>query len=280
MILISPWPGLGRSPRSDLDPDIWPTASEYTSAVLRPGVGVRLGHRSITQVHVGPLSDRSQESFSARWTRRLRRGLNVAAALGLIVLTAPVMILTAVAVGLTSKGPIIFRQPRVGVDRRRDDPTAPVDPRRAVDHGGRIFQIYKFRTMTHDPEQESEQCWASPTDPRVTSVGRILRKYRLDELPQLFNVLKGDMNLVGPRPEQPEIFKDLRDDIANYQRRQRVLPGITGLAQVNRHYDQCVEDVRQKVELDLAYLERESPLEDLRIMAQTVPVVLFGKGSV
>lgn len=208
-----------------------------------------------------------------------RRGLNVLASLVLILAALPLMLLIALAIKLTSWGPILYSQPRVGVDRRRDSPDLPVDPRRARDLGGRIFRIYKFRTMVHDPETSEEQRWAGKDDPRVTRLGSVLRKYRLDELPQLFNVLKGDMNLVGPRPEQPEIFQRLREEVEGYQRRQRVLPGITGLAQVHLEYDQCLDDVRRKVMLDLHYVERESPIEDVRIMARTVPVVLFGKGA-
>lgn len=230
-------------------------------------------------VRVGPLTSHRPENPAERIRRVSRRALNITAATLLLIVTLPVMLTVALAIRLTSPGPILFTQPRVGVDRRRDDPNAPVDPRREVDHGGRIFRIYKFRTMIHQPEL-NDQVWAAPDDPRITPLGRILRHYRLDELPQLFNVLRGDMNLVGPRPEQPEIFKELRASIQDYQRRQRVLPGITGLAQVYHHYDQSVDDVRRKVTLDLAYLERESALEDLRIMAQTVPVVLFGKGAV
>jgi lipopolysaccharide/colanic/teichoic acid biosynthesis glycosyltransferase len=128
-------------------------------------------------------------------------------------------------------------------------------------------------------DSPAAQVWASPDDPRVTRVGRILRQYRLDELPQLWNVLRGDMNFVGPRPEQPEIVLRLNQHIGGYTRRNRVLPGITGWAQVNQHYDQCMDDVRRKLELDLEYIERRSPLMDLRIMARTCPVVLFRRGA-
>ena len=143
--------------------------------------------------------------------------------------------------------------------------------------GGKPFTIYKFRTMYEDGD--APQVWATPGDPRVTPIGRVLRKYRLDELPQLFNVLKGDMNVVGPRPEQPEIFADLRQEVSGYSYRQRVLPGITGWAQINQSYDTCIDDVRRKVELDLEYIGRTSAVEDLRIMAQTVPVMLGKRGA-
>jgi lipopolysaccharide/colanic/teichoic acid biosynthesis glycosyltransferase len=150
--------------------------------------------------------------------------------------------------------------------------------RRKADRGGRIFTIYKFRTMRvlQDP---ARQVWASERDPRITPVGRVLRQFRLDELPQLFNVLKGDMNIVGPRPEQPEIFQDLRKEIGRYRDRQRVLPGITGLAQVTLSDDQSVDDVKQKVRLDLKYMRQRSAAQDLWIMAKTMPVMVFRKGA-
>jgi len=151
--------------------------------------------------------------------------------------------------------------------------------RRAADAGGIVFTIYKFRTMRNDAEHRSGAVWATSNDPRVTSIGRVLRQYRIDELPQLFNVIRGDMNIVGPRPERPTIFADLRSQIAEYQHRQRARPGITGWAQVNKAYDESIEDVRTKVRYDLEYLERQSMAEDLRIMLRTVPVMLFRRGG-
>jgi lipopolysaccharide/colanic/teichoic acid biosynthesis glycosyltransferase len=206
----------------------------------------------------------------------LRRALNVVVALAGIILALPLMILIAMAIVLTSPGPVIFKQTRVGLDRRTPG-IPPGNWRRTVDHGGRLFTLYKFRTMREDSGHA--QIWASPGDPRVTRVGAVLRKYRLDELPQLFNVLKGDMNVVGPRPEQPAIFASLREEIGRYPVRQRVLPGITGWAQVNQHYDQSVDDVRKKVEFDLEYIQRQSVAEDLRILVRTVPTVIFGRGA-
>src|SRR5947209_11417432 len=139
--------------------------------------------------------------------------------------------------------------------------------------------MYKFRTMYVASGRREHQVWAEPDDARVTSIGRVLRKLRLDELPQLFNVLRGDMNVVGPRPEQPAIFVYLREQIEGYQRRQRVRPGITGWAQINQAYDQSVEDVRNKLRLDLDYIRRQSAPEDLKIMVRTLPVMLFGRGA-
>jgi lipopolysaccharide/colanic/teichoic acid biosynthesis glycosyltransferase len=121
--------------------------------------------------------------------------------------------------------------------------------------------------------------WATPNDPRVTGIGRFLRRYRLDELPQLVNVLKGEMSVVGPRPERPTIFAELRDSIPQYPLRQRARPGITGLAQVRQQYDSCLEDVQRKVEFDLTYIREQSLWQDLRIMLETIPVILLRKGG-
>jgi lipopolysaccharide/colanic/teichoic acid biosynthesis glycosyltransferase len=137
-----------------------------------------------------------------------------------------------------------------------------------------MFTMYKFRTMRMNAESGTGPVWARQGDPRVTSVGRFLRACRLDELPQLYNVLKGDMNIVGPRPERPTIVVDLVNAITEYPIRQRTLPGITGLAQITQAPDGTVDDVRVKVRYDLEYLRRRSVLEDLRIMART-PAVMF-----
>src|SRR5207237_9133825 len=133
----------------------------------------------------------------------------------------------------------------------------------------------KLRTMRADSGDRARQVWTAPDDERVTVIGRLLRRLRLDELPQLIDVLRGDMNIVGPRPEQPAIFVYLREQIEGYQRRQRVRPGITGWAQVNQGYDQSVEDVRRKLTYDLEYIRRQSAIEDLRIMVRTLPMILL-----
>jgi len=205
-----------------------------------------------------------------------RRALNiVVAAVGLVV-AVPIMLLIAALIKLTSRGPVLFTQARVGLDRRSLS-GAGGNTRRHTDLGGSLFTMYKFRTMR--PADANGETWAQPEDERVTPLGRVLRKLRLDELPQLFNVLKGDMNIVGPRPEQPTIFVYLREQIEGYQRRQRVRPGITGWAQINQGYDTSVDDVRRKVRYDLEYIRRQSALEDLRIMARTLPVMLRRRGA-
>ena len=223
-------------------------------------------------------TDAAQELAPETNESRARRVLNVAVAIIGLVLAAPIMAVIAVLVKLTSPGPILYRQVRVGMDRR--NPRLPIgNHRRAIDYGGAPFTIYKFRTMAAAASRSDRQVWAKQNDVRVTPLGRFLRKYRLDELPQLLNVLKGDMNIVGPRPEQPTIFADLRKQVVGYTLRQRVRPGITGWAQINHHYDATVEDVRTKVAYDLEYIARQSFLEDLKIMLATAPVLVFKRGA-
>lgn len=208
-----------------------------------------------------------------------RRALNVAiAALGL-VLTLPLMVMIAVLIKLTSPGPVLFAQRRVGLDRRAlGNPAG--NSRRHDDSGGQPFVMYKFRTMrVNGGTEPAVEVWAQPDDPRVTPLGRVLRKLRLDELPQLWNVLVGDMNVVGPRPEQPAIFAQLRAQIQEYVQRQRVLPGITGWAQIHRAYDSCVDDVREKLSYDLTYIRQRSVLQDVKIMLLTPAVMLGRRGG-
>ncbi len=217
-----------------------------------------------------------EQPFGAE-AERLRRALNVSVAVIGLILAAPLMLVIAALVKLTSRGSVFYTQERVGVDLRRRA-VEPSVTRRRVDHGGRRFTIYKFRTMAKG--NGDAEVWAEPDDPRVTPVGRFLRKYRLDEVPQLFNVLRGDMNVVGPRPEQPSLFKDIRLHIGiNYQARQQVLPGITGLAQVNQQYDSSIEDVKGKLAFDMEYIARRSAAADFRIMVKTVPVIFFKRGA-
>jgi lipopolysaccharide/colanic/teichoic acid biosynthesis glycosyltransferase len=206
------------------------------------------------------------------------RMVNIVIAAVALVVLSPVFFLVALAVRLSSRGPILYTQTRVGLDRRFGRIVALYD-RRERNQGGRIFTIYKFRSMYTDAERHTGAVWATRHDPRITPVGRFLRAYRLDELPQLLNVVKGDMNIVGPRPERPSIFAKLSEDISEYPLRQRARPGITGWAQVNQSYDSCVEDVRAKVHYDLEYIARQSLVEDFRIMLKTVPVMLFRRGG-
>jgi len=223
--------------------------------------------------------------------QRVERLVNILVAGLSLVVAAPLLLIIAIAIKLTSRGPVLYRQPRVGLDRRgvrmhtrrRSDKRwhlwsrflAQHDDQRAQDLGGEIFLIYKFRTMCEGAERDTGAVWAVKDDPRSTRLGCFLRKYRLDELPQLFNVLAGDMNIVGPRPERPSIFARLSEEIEEYPLRQRTKPGITGWAQIHLMYDSCVDDVRKKVRYDLEYLRQKSFARDLKIIVKTLPSVLF-----
>jgi lipopolysaccharide/colanic/teichoic acid biosynthesis glycosyltransferase len=195
-----------------------------------------------------------------------------------LVVLSPIFLVIGLIIKFTSPGPVIYRQIRVGIDRRRRATPDGSPDRRGVDTGGRVFTMYKFRSMRVDAEKHGI-VWATKNDSRVTSIGRFLRLSRLDELPQLFNVLFGDMNVVGPRPERPSIFNKLRGEIDQYALRQLARPGITGWAQINQGYDNSVSDVRRKVEYDLAYIQRRSLVQDINIMARTIPVMLFKRGA-
>jgi exopolysaccharide biosynthesis polyprenyl glycosylphosphotransferase len=194
------------------------------------------------------------------WAKSTKRLIDFVAASVVLLAGLPVWIGIGVLVRLNSKGPSIFRQQRVG-------------------QNGELFTMYKFRTMRHDAEKASGPVWATPGDPRHTSFGRWLRKSRLDEVPQMWNVLKGEMSLVGPRPERPYFVERLAQEIPLYSRRHRVKPGITGWAQVMWKYDQTIEDVRQKVKYDLFYIENMSLLMDFQILFRTIRTALSGKGQ-
>jgi lipopolysaccharide/colanic/teichoic acid biosynthesis glycosyltransferase len=223
-------------------------------------------------------SQKHPRVVAAQRSEALNRLLNLLIAVIALVILAPVMLLIALVVKVTSRGPIFYVQDRVGVDRRRRS-TAPEEDRRKSNVGGRPFRILKFRSMRQDAEKGTGAVWATQHDPRVTSVGHFLRTTRLDELPQLINVVLGDMNIVGPRPERPSIFAELRQNIDGYQLRQQARPGITGWAQINHAYDSSIEDVRVKIQLDLEYLARQSLAEDIKIMVRTLPVMIFKRGS-
>ncbi|MFB3908285.1 MAG: sugar transferase [Candidatus Eisenbacteria bacterium] len=205
-------------------------------------------------------------------------------ALVLLLLASPVMVATAIAIKASSPGgPILYRQERVGLNRRRRAMQGPTHrgatDRRKVPNYGRMFQIYKFRTMVPDAERMTGPVWASQKDPRITPVGRILRHLRIDELPQLINVVQGTMSLIGPRPERPHFVSQLSEKIPDYVTRLAVPPGITGLAQVERDYDGSFEDVKRKVKYDIYYVKNRCYLLDVKIMLRTVDVMLRGKGA-
>ncbi len=222
----------------------------------------------------GPLDDFEPRERSEIVSRLFNGGL----AIVMFLVALPVMLIAALMIRLSSRGPILYTQTRVGVDRRWAR-TRALNERRREDLGGIPFTIYKFRSMRVDAEINGQAVWAKKDDDRVTRVGKAIRTTRIDELPQLFNVIRGDMNIVGPRPERPSIFVRLREQIVDYPVRQRVKPGITGLAQVCNPYDTCLDDVRRKVAFDIQYMERQSLAEDIVIMLRTVPVMIFRIGG-
>jgi len=248
-----------------------PTRRAPLGTAAASGADARLDSRSGS----APL----HESFEPRTrSERVTRAFNIVVASLMLVVAAPIMLLAAFAIRLTSKGPVFYVQERIGLDRRWNR-TRALNERRREDLGGAPFTIYKFRSMRVDAEVNGQAVWAKQNDDRVTKVGKILRASRIDELPQLLNVLRGDMNVVGPRPERPSIFVRLREQIPEYPVRQRVRPGITGLAQVSNPYDQTIDDVRRKVMFDMEYMRRQSLFEDIRIMLKTVPVMLLRIGG-
>jgi lipopolysaccharide/colanic/teichoic acid biosynthesis glycosyltransferase len=205
---------------------------------------------------------------------QLSRAFNFVVAALALTISLPILILLAIAVKFTSRGPILYAQTRVGLDRRWRS-TLALHERRLEDLGGQVFTIYKFRTMRVDAERGSGAVWAQVNDPRVTKLGKYMRMLRLDEIPQFWNVLLGDMNVVGPRPERPSIVSRLREDIPEYQCRHRVKPGITGLAQINQKYDASLDDVRSKVGWDLRYITEQGLWVDIKVLLRTVPAVLL-----
>jgi sugar transferase (PEP-CTERM system associated) len=194
------------------------------------------------------------------FNRMLRRAANLAVALIGLIVALPVLPLVALAVKLSSPGPVFYRQKRVG-------------------RGGEIFYCYKFRTMRQDAEADTGATWATDNDPRITRVGKFLRSSRLDEIPQLWCVLKGDMHFVGPRPERPEFVEWLSKEIPYYGVRHTVRPGITGWAQVQYKYGNTLEDAREKLQHDLFYIKNASLGLDFWIAFQTVKIVLLGRGA-
>lgn len=198
--------------------------------------------------------------FARKHFRRFKRMFdNVVAGVGVII-AAPIVFFTAIIIKIVSPGPAFFKQERVGC-------------------GGKAFYIYKLRTMRVDAEKHSGPMWAQENDPRLIKFGKLIRKMHIDELPQLYNVLKGDMSIVGPRPERPVFVEKLSKEIVGYKKRMDVRPGITGLAQVWHKYDETIADVRKKVKYDLLYIREMCLMVDLRILLRTIVVAAQGKGA-
>lgn len=212
-------------------------------------------------------------------TRFAKRVLDIVVASILLVATFPIMVLAAIAIKLTSKGPIFFSQIRVGLNTRETAETDSFhDCRRSEANYGKPFRIFKFRTMRVDSDRNGPS-QATNGDCRVTSVGRLFRKMRIDELPQLVNVLRGEMSMVGPRPECIEYMEDLTAKIPNYIQRLGLKPGLTGIAQIEAGYANDTESYQRKISYDLIYLQNCCVSNDVRILARTVRVVLTGFGA-
>ncbi len=201
------------------------------------------------------------KGFEQGKVRKLvKRLIDLVGAMVLLIVAAPLMIAAAIAVHLTSPGPILYRQERVGF-------------------GGKVFMCLKFRSMCNDAEKDGVARWASKNDSRVTPVGAFMRKTRIDELPQLFSVLRGEMSLIGPRPERPSFVAELRKHIPFYDLRHSIKPGLTGWAQVRSGYGASIEDARRKHQFDLYYVKNHSLLLDLIVLIETVSVVVFREGQ-
>lgn len=197
--------------------------------------------------------------LSKPYVQRVKRLIDFATSGLLLIISAPIVLLTAIAIKIESRGPVFFRQERVGKDEE-------------------VYIVWKFRSMRQDAEQEGA-VWADEDDPRVTRVGRLIRFLRIDELPQIVNVFRGDMSFIGPRPERPEFVQSLKARIPYYTIRHSVRPGITGWAQVKYGYGASVEDALKKLEYDVFYIKNMSLLLDTKILLKTIGVVLFGQGA-
>lgn len=261
--------------RQSIDEVVMATAAGEGPAGIRSALAPRAGRAAVAIIDVAEFFERQAGRLpldtastavdgraGARGDGVAKRVFDVFLSTLLLVIAAPAMLLVALAIWLESqgKGPILYRQTRVGKDGRR-------------------FEILKFRSMRTDAERDGTPQWARLHDSRVTRVGRCIRKTRLDELPQLVNVLRGDMSVVGPRPERPQFVDELARIIPAYDRRHRVKPGITGWAQICYPYGASVEDAKRKLEYDLYYLKNQSVFLDLAIVLQTPQVILFNQGA-
>jgi len=218
-----------------------------------------MGQARTQQIYGFPLIEINPQIMQP-WEKTVKRLMDVLFSLFFLILTLPVFILVALFIKLETPGPVFFKQKRVGKN-------------------GEAYTIYKFRTMIQHAEKYTGPVWAGKRDPRITRVGRFLRKTRIDEFPQFINVLAGEMSLVGPRPERAYFVEKLKREYPYYLRRLKVKPGITGWAQVKGEYDTSIEEAKEKLAYDLYYIENMSLRMDLRILLYTIAVMLRFKGQ-
>jgi len=251
-----------------LEPEKRDDLVKILSRVSNPDVTLKLlpdfyqlvsGLNKTNQIFGLPLIEISPDLMPL-WEKIAKRGMDIVISLSVLLVMLPMMFAITIAIRATSNGSAIYSQKRVGKK-------------------GRLFTMYKFRTMYQDAEAETGPTWASENDPRVTKVGAWLRKTRLDEIPQFYNVLKGEMSLVGPRPERPYFVEQFKNEIPMYSRRLRVRPGITGWAQVKWKYDSSLDDVKEKTKYDLFYVENMSLRMDFKILINTVFSMVRAKGQ-
>jgi exopolysaccharide biosynthesis polyprenyl glycosylphosphotransferase len=216
------------------------------------------GQARTSQIYGVPLID-IMPQLMPEWEKRLKRIIDILVSLFILIITSPVTLFTALMIKIDSPGSAFFKQERCGID-------------------GSVFKMIKFRSMRQDAEKDSGPVWSRKNDPRITRIGKFIRMVRIDEIPQMINVLKGEMSLVGPRPERPYFVEMLSKEIPYYKRRLKVRPGITGWAQVKHKYDETIEDVKIKLRYDLFYIENMSLRMDFKILFRTIFVVLFAKG--
>ena len=236
-----------------------------------------------------PVSLTRAAQIKVMLNRIVKRTLDIIGATVGMLISLPIMLVVPALIKLDSRGPVFYTQMRIGVNRRKKnrrycqradiDDNRRCQDRRKVDYLGKPFKVIKFRTMVHDAERQSGPVWATRNDPRITRFGSFLRRTRLDEVPQFFNVLKGDMSLVGPRPERPQFVKDLSTRVDGYTERLSVKPGLTGLAQIESGYDSSLASVVRKVDFDRQYIREWTLWSDIKILLKTVVVVITGRGA-